>query len=680
MSTKTVLALLSAIPLLSIASEQRIKLFILAGDELMLEQGLIDGRSETPFDAIYPNAEKTSGEAPKHAVAAVYPGAYSATTDYDALTPTATGLIEFGEQRTRQIRQGFRGREPVPYTPFPDVAMQDGHTTVVRGWVEVPHDGHYEFLPGDGESAFNLTEVNGLEAYRRETDQAVASITPIRLTPGQRHAFRTVFFGKPGHAFRVVLLDKPGALTTVVANQPEFGFLKNPEGSWATRDDVVLFDAHPIHNNTETAGHFLAVGDVAYGGRPARGMIGVEQTLGHTLGNHFDEPVMLVRFATHHPATSRRGSRALASDYLPPSSGGTAAADAGWDVIHFNWGIWDIAYRDPKPGDRWHSCKINGKLTTPIDVFEDNLRKLVLRMKETGATLVWGSITPIHPDQHCRFEADPGRYNAVAAKIMQEHGVIINDLHAESIRMGFPKAPDVHSTGNLGPKAIAAIEAALATRENPGQPRPRVLLIGDSITGSYQNAVSSHFDGRADVYKNPGNAEHTGTGLKHIEEWLNLDTYLISGQEYIELLNGVKKTLSDMERYFPGYAGQPVELAGLFWFQGIADASSAQMAAEYQKHLPNLIADLRRDLDTPGLPVVVTAIGWDGTHAGPVRTAQLASHHPANHVAALDTRNFLHPREISPSSRSETYHNHAKSFLEIGNAMGEKMLDLLKSP
>jgi len=111
--------------------------------------------------------------------------------------------------------------------------------------------------------------------------------------------------------------------------------------------------------------------------------------------------------------------------------------------------------------------------------------------------------------------------------------------------------------------------------------------------------VMKHFEGKANVYKNPGNAEHTGTGLAHIDEWLDPATYLMSGQEYMELLNGVKKTLADMERYYPGYAGEPVDLAGLVWFQGIADASSPRMAAEYQKHLPNLISDLRKDLKKP---------------------------------------------------------------------------------
>lgn len=35
--------------------------------------------------------------------------------------------------------------------------------------------------------------------------------------------------------------------------------------------------------------------------------------------------------------------------------------------------------------------------------------------------------------------ADIDRYNAVADNVMKENGVILNDLHSESIRQGFTK-------------------------------------------------------------------------------------------------------------------------------------------------------------------------------------------------------------------------------------------------
>ena len=49
---------------------------------------------------------------------------------------------------------------------------------------------------------------------------------------------------------------------------------------------------------------------------------------------------------------------------------------------------------------------------------------------------------------------------------------------------------------------------------------PRILIIGDSISIGYTPFVSEIYDGRAEVSRNPGNAQHTGTGLEKLDEWL----------------------------------------------------------------------------------------------------------------------------------------------------------------
>ena len=100
------------------------------------------------------------------------------------------------------------------------------------------------------------------------------------------------------------------------------------------------------------------------------------------------------------------------------------------------------------------------------------------------------------------------------------------------------------------------------------------------------------------------------------------------------------------------------------------------MAAEYEKHLNNLIRDLRKELGKPELPVVIAAIGWDGTHAAKVRAAQLAASDPSKKITAIDTRPFLRPAAVSPASAETTYHANAESYLEIGEAMGKAMLEL----
>jgi alpha-L-fucosidase len=66
----------------------------------------------------------------------------------------------------------------------------------------------------------------------------------------------------------------------------------------------------------------------------------------------------------------------------------------------------------------------------------------------------------------------------------------------------------------------ATVSAAEKTAAQQGKPLPRVLLIGDSICGGYQQVVKQQLAGKADVVVIPGNGEYTGTGIKKLDEWL----------------------------------------------------------------------------------------------------------------------------------------------------------------
>ena len=305
----------------------------------------------------------------------MYSGAYASDKDYDKLTPITTVEVEIGDQRTRRADPGKRGRVPVPMAPFPEQAFMDGHTTVMRGYVSVRFAGKYEFRPGDGESAFNVTTIQGKEVYRRDLGDEKPKITAITLQPQKRYAFKTIFFKKPGHAFRLPLTNKPGTLSTVVAENPNFAFLKDKDGHWVTRPDVVLYDAHPIHNNTEAPARPVQVGAIGGGGPERTQMMGVDLMLSHRLGEAIDEPVMIIRYSTRHPIWFRRGSRDLSHDFRPPSSGGGSDLDGSFDVIHFNFGVWDATYREPT------SKYFSGHRTTSVEDFEKNLRALVKKMK-----------------------------------------------------------------------------------------------------------------------------------------------------------------------------------------------------------------------------------------------------------------------------------------------------------
>jgi hypothetical protein len=55
--------------------------------------------------------------------------------------------------------------------------------------------------------------------------------------------------------------------------------------------------------------------------------------------------------------------------------------DGKWDVIHFNWGLHDLAYRNKETGKGLD--KAEGKLSTTLEDYAANLDKLVVRMKKT---------------------------------------------------------------------------------------------------------------------------------------------------------------------------------------------------------------------------------------------------------------------------------------------------------
>lgn len=104
--------------------------------------------------------------------------------------------------------------------------------------------------------------------------------------------------------------------------------------------------------------------------------------------------------------------------------------DTEWDVIHFNFGLHDLCYRHPDSREQGHRDKVNGKVSVPLGKYKKNLEALVVRLEQTGATLIWASTTPVPEGEAGRVPGDELKYNAAAEEIMKKHGIAINDLHA----------------------------------------------------------------------------------------------------------------------------------------------------------------------------------------------------------------------------------------------------------
>lgn len=110
-----------------------------------------------------------------------------------------------------------------------------------------------------------------------------------------------------------------------------------------------------------------------------------------------------------------------------------------WDVIHFNWGIWDTHYLDNAtraivldesalPADRMH-------VRTTLEQYRRNLTALVEMLQGTGARLIWAGTTAVMCRKGARFD-DVAKYNAAALQIMREHGIMVNDLYTFALPHG----------------------------------------------------------------------------------------------------------------------------------------------------------------------------------------------------------------------------------------------------
>ena len=143
-----------------------------------------------------------------------------------------------------------------------------------------------------------------------------------------------------------------------------------------------------------------------------------------------------------------------------------------WDLIHFNWGLHDLCYRNPEVKTVGNRDKVNGTQSVPLAQYRKNLEQLVLRLKNTGAKLIWASTTKVPQGEVGRFAGDELKYNKVALEIMQKHGVAINDLHQLSSSLDpslFRKRGDVHYTSQgsalLGKKVADQISKALGIQK-----------------------------------------------------------------------------------------------------------------------------------------------------------------------------------------------------------------------
>ena len=251
----------------SFVSGKPVKVFILSGQSNMVGAGKVDGGSSRWGNQFI------------DPVVSVYKGDYDPQADYDSMEPTKTLELD-----------AFGGVRPTPYP--------GGGTQVTRGFVQVKESGMYEFRPGYGASTLNVMEVDGKEVHRQEVGQDPLR-TEIKLEGGKKVPFKITYFNKQANGLGwIVRLDVPGALSTMVKFKGMYPYLIDENRQWKARQDVWY------------RGVVTATGNRPLG--VAGGRIGPEIGFGHAVGNHIDEPVLILK--------TSQGNRSLSWDFLTPGS------------------------------------------------------------------------------------------------------------------------------------------------------------------------------------------------------------------------------------------------------------------------------------------------------------------------------------------------------------------------
>jgi len=158
-----------------------------------------------------------------------------------------------------------------------------------------------------------------------------------------------------------------------------------------------------------------------------------------------------------------------------------------------------------------------------------------------------------------------------------------------------------------------------------------------------------------------------------------------AGVQYDGDTRRADEVLADLGKFYPG--ATEYEVAGFLWWQGDRDSRSPALSEVYESNLVAMIKALRVRYDAPDVPFVTASLGQstldptcEGNCGRRILQAMLnvadATKYPefAGNVAMVDAHDYALPGEASGNH----YGGNADTYMQVGAAMGKKMVELLK--
>jgi hypothetical protein len=158
-----------------------------------------------------------------------------------------------------------------------------------------------------------------------------------------------------------------------------------------------------------------------------------------------------------------------------------------------------------------------------------------------------------------------------------------------------------------------------------------------------------------------------------------------AGPYYLQMIREIQDALVAISTEFPSLAKHRPDLAGFVWFQGWNDMFDEKARAEYEENLVLLAKDIRQDLKSPTLPIVIGELGNGGAKAGSnmiaIRKAQAAAAvriMPKGSAVFVETHKFARAKEDSPNvGHGHHWFGNAESYFLIGDALGKATVKLV---
>lgn len=271
------------------------------------------------------------------------------------------------------------------------------------------------------------------------------------------------------------------------------------------------------------------------------------------------------------------------------------------------------------------------------------------------------------------------------AQYMSGKGPLRNEwMSVKSGKLG-PEYGLAHPLGNAIDAPVMILKCCIGNRSlgwdllPPGSQRYSFTAEDKNAKPSKTLVYAGYKDKPESWELDPALGLHTEPGPWLDKNGKPIDWY--AGKQWDTDIADAKKALTQLDQHYPG--AQNYRVAGFFFWQGEKDAGNPGHAIRYEQNLVHFIKSLRKEFNSPDAKFVLATIGesvkGQGGNGGMILDAQLAvdgksGKYPefAGNVATV----YTHPMAQGGSGNGH-YGGKAEVYMDVGQAMGQAMLELL---